>query len=315
MSHLGEIAALATAACFVGSSVYFTRASERVGSMPVNLIRLLFAIPMFILYGWATRGLPLPTDASPESIGWLSLSGLVGFAFGDLCLFRAFVVIGPRLGTLLMSLAPPITAIISFAVLGERMSTVDVFAMTLIVFGIGWAVTARAEESDAERNLESRLQGNERAKTERPAVDQSFGVGVLLGVFGALGQAVGLVLSKLGMGSYDPFAATQIRVIAGTLAFFALFIVTGRLRRLVDAFRDMPAMRETIVGTVFGPFLGVGLSLVAVQETEAGVAASLMALTPILILPVSIRDGENVGLAGASGAILAVCGVALLFLL
>ena len=308
MPHVGELAAIATAACFVGSSVYFTGASEKVGSMPVNLIRLLFAIPMFMLFGWVTRGLPFPTDATADAWIYLSLSGVVGFAFGDLCLFRSFVLIGPRLGTLLMSLAPPLTAVISFAFLKERMSLLDLFAMLLIVLGVGWAVMGRRAPKPENASPEHK------SPAHAPAGRDGFALGVVLGLCGALGQAGGLVLSKHGMGAYDPFAATQIRVFAGSLAFGILFVLTGRVGQLFEALRDRGAMRETVVGTIFGPFIGVGLSLLAVQKTHAGVAASLMALTPIFILPVSIRAGEDVGVAGVAGAILAVCGVAVLFL-
>ena len=58
----------------------------------------------------------------------------------------------------------------------------------------------------------------------------------------------------------------------------------------------------------------VGLSLVAVQRTSAGVAASLMATTPVLILPIVVLLGrERFSLASLGGALLAVAGVALLF--
>jgi drug/metabolite transporter (DMT)-like permease len=139
--------------------------------------------------------------------------------------------------------------------------------------------------------------------------------GLLLALGGAAGQAVGLALSKYGMGRYDPFAATHIRVIAGGVGFVVLFFLLRRWRLVFRALGDGGAVARTALGAAFGPFLGVSLSLVAVQHTQAGVAATLMALVPVLIIPVSILVmKERVSLRAVAGALIAVAGAALLFL-
>jgi drug/metabolite transporter (DMT)-like permease len=139
--------------------------------------------------------------------------------------------------------------------------------------------------------------------------------GILLGLGGALGQAGGLVLSKYGMGDYDPFAATQIRVIAGTVSFAVIFVFIGWWPRTIAALRDRRAMGFTTLGAFFGPFLGVSLSLAAVKFTQAGVAASLMSLMPVLIIPPAILiKKERISPRAIAGAGFAVAGAALLFL-
>ena len=299
MEHLGELAALGAAACWATSAIAFATAGERIGSLSVNLVRLCLGLAFLTATQWLLRGQALPTDATAHAWGWLALSGLVGFTFGDLCLFRALVVIGPRLSSLLMSLAPPFTAVTGWIFLGEQLSLRDIMGMTLTVGGVAWAITAR--EPSGPKVLPSRTP-RERA------------IGVLLGVGGALGQAVGLVLTKHGMGSYDPFAATQIRLVAGLAGFVLLFFALGWWPRVRAAVRDRRSMGHTAVGAFFGSFLGVGLSLVAVQNTLTGVAATIMATTPILIIPLAwwLRR-EGVGVGGLGGALLAVAGVALLF--
>ena len=294
MERIGELAALATAFCWVGSALFFAAAGERVGSLVVNLVRLVFAIVFLAALTTLTRGQPLPLDASAHAWAWLALSGLVGFAFGDLCLFRAFIDPGPRLPTLVMSLAPPVAAVCGWWWLGERLDALDLVGMALTLAGVAWAVVARP-------------------KVVLPRPHR--GRGLALAVLGAIGQAVGLVLSKLGMGDYDPFAATQIRVFAGTAGFALLFTLVGRWGRVRSALRDGAAMRQVALGAVFGPFLGVGLSLVAVQNTETGVAASIMATTPVLIIPFAVlARKEEVPLGGVLGALLAVAGVVILML-
>ena len=131
--HAGELAALGTAVCWTITALCFEAAGRRVGSLTVNLLRLVLAIGLLAAAGWVFRGLPLPTDATPRAWLWLTVSGLVGFTFGDLCLFRAFVVLGSRLSTLMMSLAPPLAALIGWLVLGEVLSGRDLLGMTLTV--------------------------------------------------------------------------------------------------------------------------------------------------------------------------------------
>jgi drug/metabolite transporter (DMT)-like permease len=295
-SHAGELAALGTACCWTVTALVFERAGKRIGSLVVNLLRLLVAFCFLALFGSLVRGAALPLDATPHAWLWLGASGVVGFTVGDLCLFRAFVVIGSRLSVLLMSLVPPLTALLGWLLLGEVLSAADWLGMGLTVGGVAWVALER-----------------------RPAADGRPGrvpwSGILLGLGGAAGQAVGLALSKYGMGDYDAFAATQIRVIAGALGFALVFTVIGWWPRVWAARRDRVALGQLSVGGLFGPFLGVSLSLYAVQHTATGVAATIMGILPVLILPPAILlNKERVSVRAVGGAMLAVAGVAVLFL-
>lgn len=292
-AHTGELAALTTAFCWAASALSFEAAGKRIGSLNVNIIRLVIGSVFLLVTTSILRGMPFPTDATPHAFLWLGLSGIVGFAFGDLCLFRAFVLVGPRISTLMMSMVPPMAAVLGWMILGETLSPRDMTGMGLTVGGIMWAILDRTP-------------GSTQSKVSP--------VGLLLALGGALGQAGGLVLSKFGMGDYDPFAATQIRLYWGLGAFAIIFTVTRRWRGMVDSLSDRPGVGFTAIGAFFGPFLGVSMSLLAVQHATAGVAASIMATTPIVIIPaVILIKKEKVGLGGVLGAILAVAGVALLF--
>jgi drug/metabolite transporter (DMT)-like permease len=295
----GQWAALGTAACWALSALAFDVAARRLGALVLNLVRLVLAFGFLSLLAWGLRGLPLPVDATPRAWAWLALSGLVGFVFGDFCLFRAFLAIGPRLSMLLMSLAPPLTAIIGWLLLGEILTRRDLVGMTLTVLGIAWAVLERRP-----------AEGESGAPSRRASI-----TGVFFGFCGALGQAGGLVLSKLGMGGYDAVAATQVRVLAGVAGYAVLFLFLHWWPRVGPALRDSRALSFAAVGAFFGPCVGVSLSLYAVHRTVSGVAASIMALTPILLIPlVVLLRRERVGLGGVAGAAVAVAGVALLFL-
>ena len=282
-AHLGELYALGTAVCWVFTAVFFTRAGERMGSMVVNLVRLVMALVILCAVAWVTRGLPWPTDASTHAWTWLTISGLVGFTFGDLCLFRAFLLLGPRLSTLMMSFAPPLTAIAGWLWLGEKLGPWQMAGMLATLLGVMWAILDRTPSAGVLASKQDRRWG------------------VVLGFGGALGQAVGLVLSKLGMGDYDAIAANQIRVLGGTLGFAALFFVIRWWPRVWRGLFDREGMAYTAGGALLGPFLGVTLSLLAVQHTEAGVAASIMGTTPVLIIPDGVRQPRARGLGRYSG--------------
>jgi drug/metabolite transporter (DMT)-like permease len=118
------------------------------------------------------------------------------------------------------------------------------------------------------------------------------------------------------MEQYDPFAATQIRIIAGTAGFGVIVTFLGLWPRVARALRDKKAVANMSLGAMFGPFLGVSFSLVAVKYTETGIAATIMAIVPVLIIaPSVILFKEKLTAREVVGAVVAVAGVAVLFLL
>jgi drug/metabolite transporter (DMT)-like permease len=292
----GEIAALGTAMCWTFTALAFEAAGKRVGSLAVNLIRLGLAALFLALFGWIVHARPLPLDADAHAWLWLSLSGVVGFVIGDGALFRALVLIGPRLSTLVMSLAPLFAAFLGWILLGEVLTPLDGLGVGLTLFGVCWVVLERKPAADG----------------KTPSVSKT---GLLLALVGAAGQGGGLVLSKMGMGEYDPFASTQIRVFAGMAGFTLLFFMLGWWRRVFEAARNREAMKFTCIGAFFGPFLGVSLSLTAAQIIPTGVAQTIMSIVPVLIIPfVIVIHHERVSLRAVGGALLAVVGVGILFL-
>ncbi|MBN2416743.1 DMT family transporter [bacterium] len=292
----GRIVALATAVCWTGTAIAFEKAGKQIGSLTLNLLRLLLALIFISVYLWIVRGMPLPLDASAASWRWLLLSGLIGFCLGDLFLFKAFIVLGSRISMLIMSLVPPITALTGWLLMGEVLTPANWTGMSLTIAGVAIVVL-------------------ERRRDDRTAVLKHPVSGILYAFGGAVGQAVGLVLSKFGMGDYNAFAATQIRIFAGIAGFAALFTVLRIWPRAVTALRKRSAMRPLALGSFFGPFLGVSLSLLAVQYIEVGIASTFMALVPVLIIPPAVIFlKEKITLREVSGAVMAVAGIGILFI-
>ena len=181
--NLGQLAGLGTAACWAMTSLFFADASSRVGSLVVNFVRLAMALVMLSLVTSITRGLPWPADATGHAWFWLSISGLFGFTLGDLCLLRALVVIGPRLGSLLMSFAPPFTALIGWAILGETLRPDQILGMALTVGGIGWALADRQRDDG---------KSDDETADAVSGVDEQTGVGVRIRVSVRIRVGIGI---------------------------------------------------------------------------------------------------------------------------
>jgi drug/metabolite transporter (DMT)-like permease len=301
----GELAALLTAVFWTITAIAFESASKKVGSLSVNLIRLFLAFVFLSVFGLFTGRGGLPFGASAHQWVWLSVSGLIGFVLGDLFLFQAYVVVGARISMLIMALAPPIAALTGWLLMDESMSGKSIAGMVLTFIGISMAIMGRLEAEPA-------LEGE---KIKRKKIGFKFPVrGLLLAFGGAAGQGIGLVLSKYGMGEYDPFAATQIRVITGVVGFAIIIISVKRVRLVFDAFKNIPAMKRLSLGAFFGPFLGVSFSLIAIQYTTSGIASTIMSIVPVLIIaPSVIIMKEKVTWPEAIGAVIAVGGVSLFF--
>jgi drug/metabolite transporter (DMT)-like permease len=295
--YFGQLAALLTAFFWTITALAFEAAGRRVGSLSVNLIRLCLGFLFLTIFAMLFRGSALPLDATRHQWFWLSISGVVGLTLGDFFLFRAFIIIGSRLSMLIMAFVPPMTALIGWLVMGESLTSMNYLGMSLVVGGICLVVL---EKSPNQKQVQF----------SRPLK------GILAALGGALGQAVGLVLSKYGMGDYDAFLATQIRIIAGLAGFIAIVSLAGLWPRIGTALKNGRAMANMSLGAMFGPFLGVSFSLIAVQYTAAGVAATIMSIVPVLIIaPAVIVFKEKVSSKEIAGACIAVGGVAVLFLL
>ena len=304
-NHLGEYAALLTAVFWTVTALAFEWASRKVGSLSVNMIRLCMAFVFLSLYSWLTRGLILPVDASGFQWLWLSLSGLVGFVLGDFFLFRSYEVISARISMLIMALAPPMAALISWIALDEHLNAKQGIGMLLTFTGIALVILKRGIDPDNE-DPES---NHKKVKLNYPLT------GLLLAFGGAVGQAGGLVLSKIGMQDYNVIAAVQIRVITGIVGFALIILLFNRWNSLLIALKNSVAMKRITLGAIFGPFLGVTFSLLSIRYTSTGVASAIMSIVPVIIIaPAILIFKEKFNSKELIGALITVGGVMLFFL-
>lgn len=303
-SHLGELIALLTAFFWTITSLAFQQATRRVGSIPVNVIRLMLAMLIYAVISFFSRGMILPFDATSHQWIWMSISGLVGFVFGDYFLLKSYEFISARITMLIMSLSAPMASFISWLVLGETMRALSLLAMFITIFGIVLVITEK-------KNQQEETLGKKSKKLQFSFSPK----GLIFAFLGTIGQASGLVLSKYGMRDYNVFAATQIRIIAGAVGFIILVSTLNRWSKVTKAIIDTKAMKFIMIGSIFGPFLGVYASLVAIKHTSIGIASTIMAIIPVLIIPPAIiLYKEKVSFKEVIGAFIALVGIILFFI-
>ena len=302
---LGILAGLSTAVLWTVTAVCFEAATRRIGSLAVNILRLLVATILFSGLSLVRAGSLLPMGLSGDAWFYLGLSGVIGFVVGDLLLFQAFMLIGARLSMLIYAGTPILTSMAGFLILGERMSPRDLLGMGVGVAGIALAVMAKPAGEPRAHARAARTRG------------------VLCAIGGTAGQAAGLLLGKRGASNLDSFTGTQIRALFGLAGFGIVVLLARQGRAIVILFPKLlggderhSVRRAFLVlglGAILGPFLGVSLGLLATQRLPTGTAATLMSLVPVLLIPVSaLAFKEKAGVREIVGAILAVGGVALL---
>jgi drug/metabolite transporter (DMT)-like permease len=299
-AYTGELAGLFTSLCWSFTSIFFTLSGRIVGSPAVNRTRLILALVMVAGVHWVTQGQVFPVDADIERWGWFALSGVVGFALGDASLFQAFVMIGPRLAMLMLSLHPVIGTILAWVLLGERLSAAELLGIGLAVSGVAWVVT-------------DRMNGDSLANTDR----RYYSIGILFGLGGALGQSVGFIASKQGLaGDFPELSGNIIRLLIATVTIWAFSALNGSAMKGVQTLREKPqAIKFILAGSVVGPFIGVWASLVAVDRAPVGIASTLTSLAPIILIPLSrLFFKERITQRAVMGTVLALAGIVILFL-
>lgn len=309
MQYLGEIISLAVAVSWTVTALFAEIGSKRLGSLQMNVIRMLLSLLMLGATLWYFTGSPYPLYADGKAWFWLSMSGFVGYLLGDYCLFNSYIWIGSRFGQLFMTLAPPTAAIAGWLMLGETLSWNALLGMLVTLTGIGISVLNKGTSHKLSLKLPLK--------------------GVLFGIGAGVGQGVGLVLSKVGMNHYEmsipsdetlvadllPFASTFIRAVTGAVGFLLVMGIQKQFHTLATSVHDRKGMNAAFWATITGPFIGVSLSLMAVQYTEAGVASTLMALTPVFIIwPSYFFFKQHVTFKEIVGACISVVGVSLFFI-
>jgi drug/metabolite transporter (DMT)-like permease len=294
MPFIGELCGLLTALCWSGSSLAFSAATLRVGPIRLNVTRLIFAAALLFVAVVVTGG---DVHLSSSQLRNLVISGIIGLVIGDTFLFKSYEIIGARMGMLIMSVAPAISALLAYVLLGEVLSAIAAVGMSVTLLGIAIVVLERRDTMTSTRKRHMQ--------------------GIVFGFLAAAGQGAALVMAKMAFneGPINGFVATLVRIASSTIVIWPLAWIAGKYDNAYEIYtKDRKALWLTLLGSFLGPFLGITLSLISVANTTVGIAATLMATVPILMLPlVKYVQRDQISWRAVLGATIAVGGVAILF--
>lgn len=306
-AHAGELMAILTAFSWSIGMFPFAEAAKRLGPNVLNLFRLVVAV---ILLGILTIVLTKITFiellSSPTLLHWLWLgvSGVIGLALGDYFGFSAFATIGPRLSSVFITLAPAVALLFGYFINDERINTIGLIGMFITISGIVWLVMGKKEKAKI-----THLSKSEYTK------------GVLYAALAAVCQGIGITLSQKGLHykiageNINAIHASLIRMIAATISVLIVAVIFKRLKQIV-----LPAVQNknkgiayAITGTLFGPVIGMALSMQAVSMTSASIAQTIFSLLPVFVLVLAhLFYREKITSTSFFGAVIAILGVVIL---
>ena len=297
----GVVLSLITALCWAISPMCVASAGRKIGSFPVLLIRSLAAgllLLAFLPVYAHLVGLRLVLPSRMEIV-WLVLSSTTGMVIGDALLYEALVLLGPRRCTQILTVAPVASVVLGWMMLDERLGWKAMSGIALALAATGYATAAKPPPSD-----ESREPG-------RLSV-----LGIILAIGAAICVGAGAVTARVAYKanpSLDPVLATVIRVGTAAIMLWVIPVARGTVGRTLAHLRDPFIVGRMAGGIATGPICGMLCYLFALKSLETGLVSTLVAMSPLFILPmVAIRYRMRIGVHITAATALATAGVALI---
>lgn len=288
----GELAGLSAAGLWAVSSVVYGLLGQKLPPLLLNCLKGVVAIALLGLTLLATQQPFPPTAILPLSL--LAISGIVGIGIGDTAYFTALVYLGARRTLLLEILVPPMAALLAFVFLQESLSLQAWGGILLTIIGVAWVITERTPDTVI-RTTNARQ-------------------GIGWGLVAAIAQAIGAVLSRSALITTDitPLWSTLVRLVPGTL-------IAGLLWGLAPQRQGFTVnwslkLGGVIIVAAFGStYLGIWLQQTALKFAPTGIAQTLLATSPLFVLPIARLMGETISWRSILGVCVALCGISILF--
>lgn len=293
-NFLGEIAALSAALLWAVSSVVYSRLGVKIAPLQLNLYKGIIAIALIVL----TLFLQGATFAnlSWATIAWLSLSGVIGIGLGDTAYFAALNSLGARRTLLLETASPPMGALLALIFIGEQLTSLAWCGISLTILGIAWVISERNPVNNT--SISTR--------------------GIVYGVLAAIAQAVGAVISRFALiqSAISPLESTLIRLIGGTVIVLGLLLFpTIPVARAKTKWRiSWRSLGIIAIAATGSTYLGIWLQQTSLKFAPTGIAQTFLATSPLFILPIVALQGEKISWRSILGVLVALGGIALMFI-
>ncbi|MEO7297276.1 MAG: DMT family transporter [Verrucomicrobiota bacterium] len=290
-------AAILTTILWSISVVCAHRSAKMIGGSEANFWRL--SVATFFLAIWAYGfGEKMEGDSFPVFL-W---SGIIGIGLGDVALFQALPRLGSRMTILIIQcLSAPFAALIEWRWLGTKLTGIQMFFGAIVLGGVLLALAPSKHLQLSRRQIV---------------------IGTLFGIFAALGNAIGAVLTRKG---YALATAAHQHIDGGTSAFQriigGLFVAGIWLLIVKQQTRTSPRFsspREkwrkvwpwVLANGFAGQTLGVTCYQIALKHAPTGIVMPIIATTPLVVIPFAhFMEAEKPTVKSIIGSAIAVCGV------
>ncbi|MDL2306573.1 DMT family transporter [Desulfovibrio sp. OttesenSCG-928-C06] len=296
--HIGEIAAFLTATSWAMSCQIYSSAGKDLGATGVTMLRLpLCVLLMAILFVCVGA----EANLEPKVILLLSASALAGLVICDSLLYKSAMIIGPRLASLVQSLCSCITAVLGWFFLGEVIGWVGFLGIAIAISGVFFVLADGGN-----------LNNFPNSEAGRPLLLR----GVLMALLSAVALSVSFIIMKqailLGSG---PTWATFYRLACGSLMLILFTIIRGTFIESLRSLKSHPRTWKLLPsGALVGTF-GIWMSGIAVQNTETAVATTILALQPVVIIPINaIWEKRRPSVRAIVGTLIAFSGIAVMLM-
>ncbi len=298
----GEIAALTAAFLWALSSVVYSMLGRRIPPLELNFLKGIIAIALLIVTILLQGNIFVDFPLLP--VVFLALSGIVGIGLGDTAYFSALNNLGARRTLLMETLAPVMGALFAWVLLGERLPIASWCGILLTLLGVAWVISEKSPLSAVS--------------------DRAWRKGIYWGLMAALTQAIGSVLSRFALVESDisPLWSSLIRLAAGQVIVFLLLLKSLPLSdRVVEKEKNKQIQNYLslrILGIItlaaFGStYLGIWLQQTSLKFAPTGIAQTLLATSPLFIIPIAAIRGEKITIRSILGVSIALVGIGLLF--
>jgi drug/metabolite transporter (DMT)-like permease len=259
---MGELLALLTALIWAAAVILLKRSGESVPPFALNLFRVtvssVLLLPTAFLAGQASV-----TSASLSDILLLVASGAIGVAISDTLFHASLNRIGAGISAIIDCLYSPLTVLLAFLALNERLSTLQLVGLALVLGGVFAAARHEPPHGVAPRQV---------------------AVGVVWGVLAMVALAVGIVIAKPVLDRSTLLWAATVRQVGCLAVMLPVALLSRRRAQILGALRPSSVWLHSLPGAVLGSYLGLICWIGGLKYTKVGVAAILNQSSTIYIL-------------------------------
>ena len=293
-NFIGEGAALSAALLWAVSSVVYSRLGSKISPLQLNLYKGIVAIALIVITLWFQDA--ALTNLSISTIALLAFSGVIGIGFGDTAFFLALNSLGARRTLLLETASPPMGALLAFVLIGEQLTPSSWCGILLTILGIAWVISERHPVN--KNNLSLSQQG------------------LIWGFLAAIAQALGAVISRFALIQSDisPLESSLIRLIGGTVIVVGLLFLPAAQTTSSKWQLSWRSWGLIAIASFASTYLGIWLQQISLKFAPTGIAQTFLATSPLFILPIVALQGEKISLRAILGVVIALSGIALMFL-